>query len=81
MLAAIRSLLIVMIRLFAFAAPLEVFAQQPLISTDARQVSPVVGYGLIVTGRDQTFIEDVKNLVEQLQGVQAKVIGTVLNRA
>ena len=81
MLAAIRSLLIVMIRLFAFAAPLEVFAQQPLISSDARQVSPVVGYGLIVTGRDQTFIEDVKNLVEQLQGVQAKVIGTVLNRA
>lgn len=81
MLAAIRSLLIVMIRLFAFAAPLEVFAQQPLISTDARQVNPVVGYGLIVTGRDQTFIEDVKNLVEQLQGVQAKVIGTVLNRA
>lgn len=81
MLAAIRSLLIVMIRLFAFAPPLEVFAQQPLISSDARQVSPVVGYGLIVTGRDQTFIEGVKNLVEQLQGVQAKVIGTVLNRA
>ena len=51
------------------------------ISSDARQVSSVVGYGLIVTGRDQTFIEDVKILAEQLQGVQAKVIGTVLNKA
>lgn len=51
------------------------------ISSDARQVSAVVGYGLIVTGRDQTFIEDVKTLAEQLQGVQAKVIGTVLNKA
>ena len=50
-------------------------------SSDARQVGAVVGYGLIVTGRDQTFIEDVKTLAEQLQGVQARVIGTVLNKA
>ena len=51
------------------------------ISSDARQVGAVVGYGLIVTGRDQTFVEDVKTLAEQLQGVQARVIGTVLNKA
>jgi len=51
------------------------------ISSDARQVSSVVGYSLIVTGRDQTFIEDVKTLAGQLEGVHAKVIGTVLNKA
>jgi len=51
------------------------------ISSDARQVSSVVGYSLIVTGRDRTFIDDVKTLAGQLEGVHAKVIGTVLNKA
>lgn len=51
------------------------------LSADARQVSSVVGYGLIVTGRDRTFIEDVKVLAGQLQGVHAKIVGTVLNKA
>jgi len=51
------------------------------ISSDARQVTSVIGYGLIVAGRDRTFIHDVKTLSGQLEGVHAKIIGTVLNKA
>ena len=51
------------------------------VSSDARQVTSVVGYGLIVAGRDKTFIDDVKTLASQLEGVHAKIVGTVLNKA
>lgn len=51
------------------------------ISSDARQVTSVVGYGLIVTGRDKTFVHDAKTLAEQLQGVHVKIVGSVFNKA
>jgi protein-tyrosine kinase len=46
---------------------------------DARRISTVVGYSLIVTRRHKTFIEDIKTLAGQLQSDHAKLIGTVLN--
>jgi capsular exopolysaccharide synthesis family protein len=49
--------------------------------SDARRVSTVVGYALIVAARDKTFVEDVKTLASQLQADHAHVIGTVLNSA
>jgi protein-tyrosine kinase len=49
--------------------------------SDVRRVSTVVGYSLIVTRRNQSLINDVKTLTEQLRGDQAEVIGTVLNEA
>ncbi len=50
-------------------------------STDARRISGVVGYSLIVTARDKTFVRDVKILASQLKADGATVIGTVLNQA
>jgi capsular exopolysaccharide synthesis family protein len=49
--------------------------------SDARRVSTIVRYSLIVTRRNQTFIADVRALTAQLQGDHARVIGTVLNEA
>lgn len=51
------------------------------ISSDARRISSVLGYSLIVTGSNRTFVNDVKTLVTQLRSDHAKVLGTVLNRA
>jgi protein-tyrosine kinase len=47
--------------------------------SDARRISSVLGYSMIVTRRDWTRVADVKTLIEQLQSDGAKVIGTVLN--
>ncbi len=49
--------------------------------SDARRVSTVVGYSLIVARRNKSFVSDVKTLTEQLRGDHAEVIGTVLNEA
>lgn len=46
---------------------------------DARRVSTVVGYSLVVTRRDQSFVEDVKTLIGQLEADHARIVGTVLN--
>jgi protein-tyrosine kinase len=46
---------------------------------DARRISTVVGYSLIVTRRNKTFVDDIKTLAAQLHSDHAKVIGTVLN--
>jgi protein-tyrosine kinase len=51
------------------------------LCSDARRVSTVVGYSLIVAARDKSFVEDVKTLAGQLQADHARVIGTVLNSA
>jgi len=51
------------------------------IYSDARRISTVVGYSLIVARRNRTHLDDVKTLVEQLHGDHATVIGTVLNDA
>jgi capsular exopolysaccharide synthesis family protein len=46
--------------------------------SDARRISSVLGYSMIVTRRDWTRVEDMKTLIDQLQADGAKVIGTVL---
>jgi capsular exopolysaccharide synthesis family protein len=46
---------------------------------DARRISTVVGYSLIVTRRNKTFVDDIKTLAGQLQSDHAKLVGTVLN--
>lgn len=48
---------------------------------DARRVSTVVGYSLIVAQRHDTFINDIKALANQLREDRAHVVGTVLNEA
>jgi capsular exopolysaccharide synthesis family protein len=47
--------------------------------SDARRISTVLGYSMIVTRRDLTRVDDVKTLVGQIQADGGKVIGTVLN--
>ena len=47
--------------------------------SDARRVSTVVGYSLIVAQRNKSHISDIKALAEHLKGDHANVIGTVLN--
>ena len=51
------------------------------IYSDARRVSTVVGYSLIVARRNKSHINDIKTLAEHLRGDHANVIGTVLNEA
>jgi len=50
-------------------------------SADARRVSNVVGYSLVVARKHQSLVGDIKTLVGQLQGDRAVVIGTVLNES
>ena len=49
-------------------------------STDARRIGGVVGYSLIVTGKDRTFIKDIKTLTSELRADGCVAIGTVLNQ-
>jgi capsular exopolysaccharide synthesis family protein len=49
--------------------------------SDARRVSTVAGYSVIVVERNKTFVNDVKTLSAQLSADHAHVVGTVLNRA
>jgi capsular exopolysaccharide synthesis family protein len=49
------------------------------ICSDARRVSTVTGYGLIVTKRNFTYVDDVKTLLAQLEADRSRVVGTVLN--
>ncbi|MDB5453595.1 MAG: chain length determinant protein tyrosine kinase EpsG [Caulobacteraceae bacterium] len=46
---------------------------------DARRVSTVAGYSLVVTRKNLTYVDDVKTLIGQLHADHARVIGTVLN--
>jgi capsular exopolysaccharide synthesis family protein len=50
-------------------------------SSDARRITGLVGYGLIVAARDWTMVKDVKVLIDQLKADHAVVVGTVMNRA
>lgn len=50
-------------------------------SSDARRISRVVGYSLIVTAKDRTFIKDVKTLGSELRADRAVVIGSLMNQA
>jgi len=49
------------------------------VCADARRISTVVGYGLIVARRHVTYFTDVGVLAAQLQEDGVKVVGTVLN--
>jgi capsular exopolysaccharide synthesis family protein len=49
------------------------------ICADARRVSSVSGYSLIVARRDLTYVDDVKALATQLAADHARVVGSVLN--
>ncbi len=51
------------------------------MSSDARRISGVVGYSLIVAAKNMTFLKDITTLSEQLHADKAIVIGTVMNRA
>ncbi|MET3528116.1 CpsD/CapB family tyrosine-protein kinase [Phenylobacterium koreense] len=48
---------------------------------DARRISTVVGYSIIVAKRHQTFVNDIKALAKQLREDHAQVIGAVMNEA
>ena len=50
-------------------------------STDARRIGGVVGYSLIVAGKDKSFVKDVKTLTNELRADGCVTIGTVLNQA
>ena len=49
------------------------------LSADARQVSRVVGYSLIVARSNTSYVHDLKVLLEQLREDHVRIIGTVLN--
>jgi capsular exopolysaccharide synthesis family protein len=49
------------------------------ICADARRVSSVTGYSLIVARRNLTYVDDVKALATQLAANHARVVGCVLN--
>lgn len=48
------------------------------ICADARRISNIVGYSLVVARRNKSLVADVKTLVEQLIDDHAKVIGTIM---
>lgn len=48
-------------------------------SADARRISNLIGYALVVARRNKSLVSDVKTLVEQLVDDHATVIGTVMN--
>jgi capsular exopolysaccharide synthesis family protein len=47
---------------------------------DARLISKVVRYSMIVARKDRTYVDDVKILIGQLESDDVKVIGTVFNQ-
>ncbi|MDB5582020.1 MAG: epsG [Bradyrhizobium sp.] len=46
---------------------------------DARRISVVVGYSVVVAKRNVSFLNDIASLASQLQEDGARVVGTVLN--
>lgn len=48
---------------------------------DARLVSSVIGYSIVVARAGRTFVQDIKVLIQELESDNARVIGTVLNQA
>lgn len=48
---------------------------------DARRISTVAGYSLIVAKRHHSFVGDIKALAAQLREDRAQVVGTVMNEA
>lgn len=48
-------------------------------SADARRIATVARYAMVVSRRHESFVADVRTLVEELHGDRAKVVGTFLN--
>ena len=48
-------------------------------SADALTVAAAVGHSVIIARRDQTFVNDVATLAEQLRSARCAVVGAVLN--
>jgi Mrp family chromosome partitioning ATPase len=46
---------------------------------DARRISSVVGYGIVVARRNVSLVDDIKTLVGELTDDHSIVVGTVLN--
>lgn len=46
--------------------------------SDVNRISSVVGYSLVVARRDRTLFNDVRTLIEQLEGDRAIVVGSVM---
>jgi protein-tyrosine kinase len=49
------------------------------ICADARRISHIAGYSLVVARRNKSLVADVRTLVEQLIDDQVRVIGTLMN--
>jgi len=49
--------------------------------SDARRISTVAGYSLIVARRNLSYVGDVKALAAQLEADHSRVVGSVLNEA
>lgn len=49
------------------------------ICADARRISHVAGYSLVVARRNKSLVADVRTLVEQLLDDHVRVIGTLMN--
>ncbi|MDP3491515.1 MAG: CpsD/CapB family tyrosine-protein kinase [Hyphomonadaceae bacterium] len=48
---------------------------------DARRISNVIGYSLIVARRNESFVSDISALANQLTEDRAKIVGTVMTEA
>ncbi len=51
------------------------------ICADARRVSTLVGYSLLVARKHSTFVNDLKVLASQLREDGAQIVGSVLNES
>ncbi len=51
------------------------------VCSDVNRVSTVVGYSLVVAGRNRSLISDVRTLIRQLENDRARVVGTVMTEA
>jgi capsular exopolysaccharide synthesis family protein len=46
---------------------------------DARRISDIAGYSLVVARRNKTLVADLKTLVDQLADGEVTVVGTLMN--
>lgn len=46
--------------------------------SDVHRVATVVGYGMIVTRRDKSLVNDVRTLIDELETDGAMIVGTVM---
>jgi receptor protein-tyrosine kinase len=49
------------------------------LSADARRIAAVTHYAMVVARRDQTFVKDIKVLLDELAADGAQPVGTYLN--